>query len=206
MLLGLGTGSTASLFIDLLGERVRAGLKVTAIATSRRSHEQAAALGIPLLDTLEKPLDVAVDGADEIDPQLNLLKGRGGALVREKLVAAAAHRFVVIADQSKLVDRLGVGVVPVEVLPFLWQQTALRLQGLAPMTWTLRGDAAAGPFVSDNGNLVLDLLLPDGVGDPVAFGAQIKALTGVVEHGIFAGLTRACLVAGPDGVRVLGDL
>jgi ribose 5-phosphate isomerase A len=206
MLLGLGTGSTAALFIDLLGERVRAGLRVTAIATSRRSQEQAAAHGIPLLDSLEKSPDLAVDGADEIDPQLNLLKGRGGALVREKLVAVAAHRFVVIADQTKLVERLGVGVVPVEVLTFLWQQTARRLEALAPMTWTLRGSGADAPFISDNGNLVLDLLLPDGLADPIAFAAQIKAVTGVVEHGIFPGLARACLVAGADGVRVMGDL
>jgi ribose 5-phosphate isomerase A len=206
MRLGLGTGTTASIFIDLLGERVGAGLRVTAIATSVRSYEQAAALGIPLVDSLEEPLDLAVDGADEIDPHLNLLKGRGGALVREKLVAVAARRFVVIADESKLVERLGAGMVPVEVLPFLWQQTAQRLEALAPMTWTLRGGRADAPFVSDNGNLVLDLLLPDGVGDPVALGAQIKALSGVVEHGIFAGLTRACLIAGPGGVRVMGDL
>jgi len=206
MLLGLGTGTTAALFIDLLGERVRTGLRVTAVATSRRSYQQAATLGIPLLDSLEMPLDLAVDGADEIDPALNLLKGRGGALVREKLVAVAARRFVVIADETKLVARLGVGVVPVEVLPFLWQQTAERLEALAPMTWTLRGAGARAPFVSDNGNLVLDLLLSDRVSDPVAFGAQIKALTGVVEHGIFAGLARACLVAGPDGIRVMGDL
>lgn len=208
MLVGLGTGSTAALFIDLLGERVRAGLRVTAIATSRRSSDQAGALGIPLLESLKQPLDLAVDGADEVDPRLNLLKGRGGALVREKLVAVAARRFLVIADETKLVQRLGVGVVPVEVLPFLWQQTAQRLQALAPMTWTLRsaGAGAAAPFVSDNGNLVLDLALPEGVSDPVAFGAQIKAVTGVVEHGIFAGLTTACVVAAHSGVRVMGDL
>ena len=96
--------------------------------------------------------------------------------------------------------------MPVEVLPFLWQQTAHRLETLAPLTWTLRGAGGDAPFVSDNGNLVLDLLLPDGVADPVAFGAQLKSVTGVVEHGIFAGLARACLVAGPDGVRVMGDL
>ena len=206
MRLGLGTGTTSALFIELLGERVRTGLRVTAIATSIHSHERAAALGIPLVDSLQEPLDLAVDGADEIDPQLNLLKGRGGALVREKLVAVAAHRFVVIADEGKLVERLGAGVVPVEVLPFLWQQTAHRLETLAPLTWTLRGAGGDAPFVSDNGNLVLDLLLPDGVADPVAFGAQLKSVTGVVEHGIFAGLARACLVAGPDGVRVMGDL
>lgn len=205
MLLGLGTGSTAQFFIDFLGERVRAGLQVTAIATSRRSFEQASALGIPMLEELRAPLDLAVDGADEIDTDLNLLKGRGGALVREKLVAVAARRFVVIADEGKLVERLGVGLVPVEVVPFVWEQTARRLEAITTLTWTLRGGEDS-PFVSDNGNLVLDLQLPDGVPDPAALGAQFKAVTGVVDHGIFAGLARACLVAGPHGVRVLGDL
>ena len=207
MLLGLGTGSTAALFIDFLGERVRAGLQVTAIATSRRSHEQASALGIPMLEELRTPLDLAVDGADEIDPDLNLLKGRGGALVREKLVAVAARRFVVIADEGKLVDRLGAGegVVPVEVLPFLWSETVRRLEALAPLNWTLRGGLQS-PFVSDNGNLVVDLQIPGGLEEPAAFGAQLKAVTGVVEHGIFPGLTTACLVAGAAGVRVMGDL
>jgi ribose 5-phosphate isomerase A len=204
MLLGLGTGSTAAIFIDLLGERVRAGLRVTAIATSSRSRQQAESLGIPVVDELSGPIDLAVDGADEIDPALNLLKGRGGALVREKLVAVSARRFVVIADRSKLVARLGVGVLPVELLPFLWRETAHRLEGVAPLTWTLRGGLDS-PFVSDNGNLVLDLTLPGGVPDPVALGAQLKGITGVVEHGIFAGLATACLVADPGGVKVIGS-
>jgi len=204
MLLGLGTGSTAAIFIDLLGERVRAGLRITAIATSRHSQEQAAALGIPVVDELPGPVDLAVDGADEIDPAMNLLKGRGGALVREKLVAVAARRFVVIADESKLVPRLGVGVVPVELVPFLWRDTARRLEALAPMSWTLRGGPES-PFVSDNGNPVVDLSLPGGVTDPVALGAQLKGVTGIVEHGIFAGLATACLVAREGGVKVMGS-
>jgi ribose 5-phosphate isomerase A len=205
MLLGIGTGSTAAIFIDLLGERVRSsGLHVTTIATSRRSREQAAALGIPVVDELLAPIDLAVDGADEIDPVMNLLKGRGGALVREKLVAVAARRFVVIADESKLVPRLGVGVLPVEVLQFLWRETARRLESLAPLSWTLRGGLDS-PFVSDNGNLVLDLTLAGGVADAVALGAQLKGVTGVVEHGIFAGLATACLVATESGVKVMGS-
>lgn len=204
MLLGLGTGSTAAIFIDFLGERVRAGLRVTAISTSLHSREQAAALGIQVVDELAGPVDLAVDGADEIDPARNLLKGRGGAMVREKLVAVAARRFVVIADESKLVPRLGVGVVPVEVLPFLWRETARRLEGLAPLTWTLRGGQDS-PFVSDNGNLVIDLRLAGGVGDPPAFSAEVKGITGVVEHGVFAGIATACLVAGEAGVTVMGS-
>jgi ribose 5-phosphate isomerase A len=205
MLLGLGTGSTAAIFIDLLGERVRAGLRVTAIATSRRSREQAAALGIPVVEEIEGPVDLAIDGADEIDPQLNLLKGRGGALVREKLVAVAARRFVVVADASKLVPRLGVGVLPVEILPFLWRGTVARIQALGGQDWTLRGGLEA-PFVSDNGNRVVDFTIREGIDDPVAFGARLKAVTGVVEHGLFTGLATACLVASEGGVRVLGSL
>lgn len=204
MLLGLGTGSTAAIFIGLLAERVKAGLRVTAIATSRRSQEQAAALGIPVLDEIDGPVDLAVDGADEIDPELNLLKGRGGALVREKLVAVAARRFVVVADESKLVPRLGVGVLPVEIVPFLWRGTVDRLEALGFAGWTLRGGLDK-PFVSDNGNLVVDLTLREGLADPAAFGARLKQVTGVVEHGLFTGLATACLVAAEGGVRVLGS-
>jgi len=205
MLLGLGTGSTAAIFIDLLGERVRAGLRVTAIATSRRSQEQAAALAIPVVEEIEGPVDLAIDGADEIDPQLNLLKGRGGALAREKLVAVAARRFVVVADAFKLVPRLGVGVLPVEILPFLWRGTVGRLEVHGFAGWTLRGGVDK-PFVSDNGNLVVDFTLREGLADPAAFGARLKEVTGVVEHGLFTGLATACLVAAEEGVRVLGSL
>jgi ribose 5-phosphate isomerase A len=205
MLLGLGTGSTAAIFLDLLGERVKAGLRVTAIATSRRSQQQAVALGIPVVEELEGPVDLAVDGADEIDPQLNLLKGRGGALVREKLVAVAARRFVVVADESKLVPRLGVGVLPVEVLPFLWRGTVARIQALGFEEWTLRGGPET-PFVSDNGNRVVDFTIRAGIDDPERVGALLKAVTGVVEHGLFTGLATACLVAAEGGVRVLGSL
>ena len=205
MLLGLGTGSTAAIFIDLLGERVKAGLRVTAIATSRRSQEQAAALGIPVVEEIEGAVDLAVDGADEIDPQLHLLKGRGGALVREKLVALAARRFVVVADETKLVPRLGVGVLPVEILPFMWRGTVARVQALGCQDWTLRGGLDS-TFVSDNGNRVVDFTIREGIEDPVAFGTRLKGVPGVVEHGLFIGLATGCLVAAEGGVRVLGSL
>ena len=204
MLVGLGTGSTAAIFIDLLGERVRAGLRVTAIATSRRSQERALALGIPVIEEVDSAIDLAVDGADEIDPQLNLLKGRGGALVREKLVAVAARRFVVVADETKLVARLGVGVLPVEVVPFLWRGTVARIQALGFIDWSLRG-GLENPFVSDNGNLVVDFEVGDDLAEPAAAGARLKGVPGVVEHGLFTGLATACLVATEGGVRVLGS-
>jgi ribose 5-phosphate isomerase A len=205
MLLGLGSGTTAGIFIRLLGERVRsAGLRVRGVPTSSASAQLAAEGGIPVLHSIDRPIDLAVDGADEIDPALNLLKGRGGALVREKLVAASARRFVVVADASKLVDQLGVGVLPVEVIPFLWHETARRLESMG-LRWRLRGGEEQ-PFVTDNGNLILDLSLPAGIPEPVSFGSALKAITGVVEHGLFCGMATGALVAGPEGVRELGRL
>ena len=204
MLLGLGTGSTARHFIAGLGRLVAGGLEVRCLATSRASETQARALGIPLLEELDGPLDLAVDGADEIDGELRLIKGRGGALFREKLVAEAAERFVVVADPSKLVDRLGAGTLPVEVLPFLWRRTAARLAALGG-AWSLRGGQEA-PFLTDNGNLVLDGILEDGIPDPEGLGRELKGITGVVEHGLFCGLAVAAIVAGPDGVEVRGKL
>ena len=204
MLLGLGTGSTASLFISFLGERVRAGgLRVMGIPTSSASAQLAAEFGIPVVHALDRPIDLAVDGADEIDPRLRLIKGRGGALVREKLVAESARRFVVIADTSKLVERLGRGRLPVEVVPFLWHETARRLEGLR-CGWVLRGGEER-PFISDNGNLILDVEVEGGIEEPESFGAALKAVTGVVEHGLFIGLASTCLVAGPEGVERLGS-
>ena len=205
MVVGLGTGSTAAHFVQGLGELVRGGLRVTGVPTSRETERLAKAAGIPLADALEGPIDLAVDGADEIGPDLDLIKGGGGAHLREKLVAGAALRFIVIADEGKLVPRLGTRFpVPVEVVPFLWRSTAARLAKLG-FEWRLRGGAEA-PFTTDNGNLVIDLTASGGIPDPRGAAARIKAVTGVVEHGIFAGLTTGCIVAGGDGVRVLGHL
>lgn len=202
MVLGIGTGTTAELFIEGLAERVGGGLAVCAVPTSEASARLARASGITVLDDLERPIDLAVDGADEIDPRLRLVKGHGGALFREKLVAAAARRFVVIADDSKLVDRLGQGPVPVEVAPFLWRLTAQRLAALGAR-WELRGGAY--PYRTDNGNMVLDLLFPSGVEDPEAVAAAIKATTGVLEHGLFLGLATGAIVAAESGMQVLGS-
>lgn len=204
MLLGLGSGSTARHFIAQLGTLVAGGLEVAAVASSRASAEQARSLGIRVLDEVDLPLDLAVDGADEVDPALNLIKGRGGALFREKLVAAAATSFVVVVDETKVVAALGAALLPVEVLPFLWRLTAGRLAGLG-CSWTLRGGEGT-PFITDNGNLILDLHFPAGIAEPEELAAEIREVVGVVEHGIFLGLATACLVAGADGVRILGSL
>jgi ribose 5-phosphate isomerase A len=199
MVLGLGTGTTARYFIEGLR-----GLRVAAVATSLASAELARAAGVEVLEDADAALDLAVDGADEIDPSLRLVKGRGGALFREKMVAMAARRFVVVADSSKLVERLGRTYVPVEVAPFLWRRTASRLAELGAVP-ALRGGEAA-PFRTDNGNLVVDLTFPDGIADPARTAGALKAVTGVLEHGLFVGLAQGAIVAGEDGLEVLGTL
>ena len=204
MVVGLGTGTTARHFIAGVGRLVAEGMPLTGVATSRASATQAQALGIPLPEVLDRPVDLAVDGADEIDGSLRLIKGRGGALFREKLVAEASTAFVVVAEESKLVERLGAGVLPVEVLPFLWQRTAARVAALGG-SWVLRGGEDA-PFLTDNGNVVLDVVFEGGIADPEGLGRELKLITGVVEHGLFCGLTSGVILAGPGGVRVLGTI
>jgi ribose 5-phosphate isomerase A len=199
MVLGIGTGTTARYFIEGLR-----GLRVAAVATSRVSAELARAAGVELLEDPPVALDLAVDGADEIDPELRLVKGRGGALFREKMVAMAARRFVVIADESKLVERLGSTYVPVEVAPFLWRRTAQRLAELGG-TGALRGGEAA-PYRTDNGNLIVDLRYAGGIADPAGTAGALKAVTGVLEHGLFLGLARGAIVGRAGGVEVLGTL
>jgi ribose 5-phosphate isomerase A len=200
MLLGLGTGSTAAFFIDALGQRVTGGLRVTAVATSRASAERAEGFGIPLLENVDRPIDLTVDGADQVDPHLNLVKGLGGALLREKVVAAASSRMMVIATEDKLVPRLDHGLLPVEVLPLLWERTAASVAtlGLEP---TLRR-TGEGPFVTDNGNLILHCRL-DGALEPAPLAAALDAIPGVIGHGLFLGIATEAAIAGPGGVRVL---
>jgi len=205
MLLGLGTGSTAAHFIEALGVRVAAGLRVSCVATSVASHRQAEALGIPVSDRTDRRLDLTVDGADEIDPALNLIKGLGGALLREKVVAAASARMVVVAGDDKLVDWLGSRApLPVEVLPLLWERTAEAVGGLGliPALRLLPGAAPGTAFVTDNGNLILDcaILRPT---DPEDLSIELDAIPGVMAHGLFVGLASQAVVAGPDGVKVL---
>ena len=200
-IVGLGTGSTARYFIDGLIQRVQAGLSVRAVVTSLETRRQAEAGGIEVVEQLDGSLDLAVDGADEIDPAINCLKGRGGALLREKIVATASRRFVVIADESKLVGRLGRGPVPIEVLPFLWQATSHAIESLGGRP-ELR-IVAGRPFRTDNQNLILDTNF--GTVD-LALGLALHAIPGVLEHGLFFGIARAAIVAGASGTRILGEL
>lgn len=202
MLVGLGSGSTARYFTEGVGRLVAGGMTVRGVPTSRATAELAAELGIPIVTELIGQIDLAVDGADEVDPALNLIKGRGGAMAREKLVAAAAKRFVVVVDDSKLVKQLGVGLLPVEVLPFLWRSTAERLASLG-VSLVVRGGEET-PFVTDNGNLILDVTVEGGIKDPAAFGVELKKITGVVEHGLFVGMTDTVIVAGPEGPKAIG--
>jgi ribose 5-phosphate isomerase A len=199
--LGLGTGSTADLLVHALAERVRAGLQVTAVPTSEATRALAASLGIPLadLDAIDT-LDMSIDGADEILlPALDLIKGRGGALLREKLVAQASRRRIIIADATKLVSSLGTQTrVPVEVVRFGWRHTAQRLAalGVAP---ALR-QQSGGAFITDGGNYVLDCACPS-LGDAGAVARALKLVTGVVDTGLFIGMTERAIIGGPDGVR-----
>src|ERR1700675_268008 len=188
-IVGLGTGSTARYFIDGLARRVREGLRVQAVATSFESRQQAEAGGIPITDRIDSGLDLAVDGADEIDPAVNCIKGRGGALLREKIVAHASRRFVLVADESKLVGRLGRGPVPIEILPFLWEATSRSIESLGGRP-ELRL-AAGEPARTDNGNLVLDTSF--GVVD-TGLGQALHAIPGVIEHGLFFGMAKGAII------------
>lgn len=200
---GLGTGSTAELFVEALGRRAAHGLRVTGVATSHRTEELARRLGIPLADLgPETRPRIAVDGADEIVPEtLHVLKGHGGALLREKMVAAAAEQVVLVADDSKLVPRLACNrPVPVEVVRFGWRHTAAALARLGCEPARRMRDGA--PFVSDEGHYILDCRFPP-LDDPAAVAARIKTLVGVVEHGLFVGLVHRVVVASADGLRII---
>ena len=204
MVLGLGTGSTAAFFVAQLAARVAAGLTIVAIPTSERTAAQARQLGIPLTSFAEqRRIDLAIDGADEVQrASLDLIKGRGGALLREKIVAAASSRFIVIVDRDKLVDRLGEGgPLPVEVAQFGWQATAGALERLGAQPELRRADAAQ-PFVTDGGNFILDcrFVLLD---DPLETERRINSIVGVVENGLFVGRSSAVIVASQDGIEVL---
>ena len=202
MLLGLGSGTTARYFTEGVARLVAEGMKLRGVPTSRATAELAAENGIPIVTELVGAIDIAVDGADEVDKALNLIKGRGGALFREKLVAAASRRFIVVLDESKVVKQLGVGVLPVEVLPFLWRTTADRLTALGASLKVRGGEDA--PYVTDNGNLILDLTFDGGIPNAASLADQLKKTIGVVEHGLFIGMTDTCIVAGPDGPLVVG--
>jgi ribose 5-phosphate isomerase A len=208
MRLGLGTGSTAKHFVELLAECVRGGLDVVAVPTSEATGALAGELGIALTTLDATPeLDLTVDGADEIAPDLTLIKGGGGALLREKIVATASAQMVVIADRTKLVPILGCFPLPIEILPFGAAVTRRAVEAAAaaagcPGVAALRKAKNGHPFVTDGGHWLLDARL-QRIADPPALAARLAAIPGVMEHGLFIGLARTAILAGPDGVRLI---
>jgi ribose 5-phosphate isomerase A len=208
MKLGLGTGSTAKHFVELLGERVRAGLDVIGVPTSEATLADAARCGIPLttLDDIDR-LDLTVDGADEIDPSLNLIKGGGGALLREKIVAAASDRMIVIADDSKWVEVLGRFPLPVEVVPFGLAATRRAIgeaiaQSRNSGQMVLRKGRDGHVFVTDGGHWIIDAHL-GRIADAGRLAGLLTSIPGVVEHGLFIGLASMAILVGPRGTRVV---
>ena len=221
MVIGLGTGSTAAFAVERVGQLLKSGqLKdIIAIPTSVRTKEQCEALGIPLT-TLGTPesrfskLDVAIDGADAVDPALNLVKGGGGALFREKIVEECAEKFIVIVDESKLCDGLGPGFpLHVDIVPFCYEHTINAIAALPSLKGCeakLRlGNVATGskvdgdkPAITDNGNYIVDLFFNTPIKDPPKAAAELKATCGVVEHGLFCGMSTAVIIAGKSGISV----
>ncbi|MBX9845180.1 MAG: ribose-5-phosphate isomerase RpiA [Xanthobacteraceae bacterium] len=203
MRLGLGTGSTAKHFVELLAERVRSGLQVVGVPTSEATRLQAEQLGVPLTTLDDTPeLDMTVDGADEIGPDLTLIKGGGGALLREKIVAAASGRMVVIADESKWVPVLGRFPLPIEVMPFGFGATKRAVEAVCGAPAALRQDKNGHAFVTDGGHWILDARL-ERIADPKSLSERLFSIPGVVEHGLFIGMAQAAILAGPAGARVV---
>ena len=203
MRLGLGTGSTAKHFVELLAERVRGGLRVVGVPTSETTRADAQRLGVPLTTLDETPeLDMTIDGADEIGPDLTLIKGGGGALLREKIVASASEHLIIMVDETKLVNRLGVqSTVAVEVVPFGWSATARKLGRLVTaLERRMTGDGE--PFITDGGHYILDCTC-GGIEDAEGLRRQLDETVGVVEHGLFLGIASRVIVGGSQGVRVL---
>jgi ribose 5-phosphate isomerase A len=204
MVVGLGSGSTAEIAIRIIGEKVKNGLQIIGVPTSEKSEGIARALGIRLSTLSDHPeLDLTIDGADEVElGSLDLIKGRGGALLREKIVASSSRQLIIVVDESKVVNRLGEhGEVPAEIVPFGWQSTARRLTGLG---WRpkLRLDAEGIPFITDGGHYILDCSFDSGI-SLQSKAADLHDTVGVVEHGMFLGMATQVHVGGPASVRVL---
>lgn len=202
MQVGLGTGSTAYYMLLTLGERVQEGLRFVGVPTSERTAQMARELEIPLKAPHEVSyLDLTIDGADEFDPAFNLIKGGGGALYREKLVASLSRRLVIVADARKQVAQLGAFPLPIEVVPFGWEITARRVEGLGAVV--ARRETAGHPYQTDNGNYILDCRFGE-ISDPPGLHARLKALLGVVETGLFCGMATEVYLGQADGsVQVL---
>lgn len=206
MIVGLGTGSTAAYLVSEFGRRVKEeGLRIIGIPTSERTAEHARSLNIPLSTFAEHTrIDLTIDGADEVEfGTLHLIKGHGGALLREKIVAAASGRMAVVADQTKLVRRLGsLCAVPVEVVPFGWQVTEKKLQQLEAKT-SLRLGPGSEPYITDGGHYIIDCAF-GSMGKPMEIARHLDRVVGVVEHGLFLGYASQVFVGGIDGVEILG--
>jgi len=208
MKLGLGTGSTAAKFVELLGQEVAKGLEVIGVPTSEATKQQALSLGIPLTTLDEQPfLDLTVDGTDELDGDLRLIKGGGGALLREKIVATSSQSMIVIADSSKQVEILGAFPLPVEVVAFGLKATEKMIEMLAAEAGCggelrLRLGADGRPFRTDGGNFIFDCHF-ERIRDPEGLADALHIIPGVVEHGLFLGVADAAIIAGPDGVSVI---
>jgi len=202
MCLGLGSGSTAAIMLELLGQRVRDGLRVRGVPTSESSRKLALREGIPLIgfDQVSQ-LDLTIDGADEVDPQLNVIKGGGGALLREKIVASLSRHVVIIVDSHKQVSQLGAFPLPVEVVQFAWKPLAERLAGLGAQT-VLRSGSDGRPYVTDEENFILDCAF-SRIDDPVALAVRLDAMPGVVDHGLFVGLAHTVIVGCGDETLVI---
>ncbi len=210
MKLGLGTGTTAAKFVEVLGPKVKEGLKVTCVATSKATEAQAKALGITITTLDEMPfLDLTVDGADQLDEELRLIKGGGGALLREKIVATASGRMIVIADATKRVPVLGSHPLPLEVVQFGLTATRNMVIALAADAGcegeiTLRQGSDGKPFVTDSGNYILDCAFGK-IEDPEDLDEALKLIPGVVENGMFLGIADLAIVAGADGISLVGS-
>ena len=199
---GLGSGSTARYFVKELGRKVREGMKIRGVPTSRKTSELAREEGIPLIDFNEiRRIDVTVDGADEVDPNLNLIKGGGGALLREKIVVAATQRFIVICDSRKPVETLGACPLPIEVVAFGWQLAADRIERLGCQV-AMREELPGTPFLTSEDNYILDCQFGQ-IPDPEGLAIKLDRITGVVEHGLFVGLTNLVIVGKGDTTEIL---
>jgi ribose 5-phosphate isomerase A len=204
MLVGLGTGSTVSFFIEGLGKRCKEGLKIKAVATSEQTSHQAQSLGIPLIDAATiNYVDIDVDGADEIDHQKNMIKGGGGALLREKIIAQSSKEMVVVIDETKLVEHLGAFPVAVEIVSFAYQTTLKRLEENG-FPYVLRKNRDNTPYVTDNKNYIADIQFNKPILNPKEIHEQLKSITGVLETGLFFNVAKRVLVGYEDGfVKVL---
>lgn len=204
-IVGLGSGSTAAYVIQQIGEKIRLeGLRILGVPTSHQAMMLAVHCGVPLTTLNEHPqLDLAIDGADQIDRDLNLIKGGGGALTREKIVASAAKQFVIVADETKLVERLGTShTVPIEVLPFALPTVMVKLRELKGKPVLREGGGKVGPLVTDNGNFVVDVDFGP-VDDVKELDLQLKLISGVIETGLFVGMADVVYLGKPDGVEKL---